>query len=89
MNIAFPHLRPLSPSDSQQRVSQAVVQGAGSSTASAVGLGTFTFSYTTSTNSPGVNAWRRKGVRNQFQPTQRGKGRNRFLTCFVENLGNP
>lgn len=42
--------------DSQTRVSEAVVQGAGSSSSSG-GLGTFTYSYTTSNNPAGYNSW--------------------------------
>jgi RHS repeat-associated protein len=48
--------------DGQRRVTQAVVQGAGSSTATPVGLGTYTYSYTASGNTPGDNAWAVKTV---------------------------
>src|SRR5262249_24508034 len=47
--------------DSQRRVTQAVVAGAGSSY-SAGGLGTFTYRYTTSNNAAGFNSWATKTV---------------------------
>ncbi len=47
--------------DSNHRVSQEVVAGAGSSTDTG-GLGTFTYSYTTSTNIPEFNNWTTKTV---------------------------
>jgi YD repeat-containing protein len=47
--------------DSLKRVTQEVVQGAGSSTSSG-GLGTYTFSYTTSSNTPGFNTWNTRTV---------------------------
>jgi RHS repeat-associated protein len=46
--------------DSSQRVTQAVVQGAGAS--SSGGQGTFTYSWTTSSNSSGSNSWQTKCV---------------------------
>jgi RHS repeat-associated protein len=47
--------------DSQQRVSEAVVQGQGCSSCSG-GLGTYTYSYTTSDNPAGYNSWAVKTV---------------------------
>jgi RHS repeat-associated protein len=47
--------------DSQQRVSEAVVQGQGCSSCSG-GLGTYTYSYTTSNNPDGYNSWAVKTV---------------------------
>jgi RHS repeat-associated protein len=45
--------------DSQHRVTEAVVQGAGCSSCSG-GLGTYTYSYTTSNNPAGFNSWATK-----------------------------
>jgi hypothetical protein len=47
--------------DSQQRVTQETVQGAGDSQTGG-GLGTYTFSYTASNNTPGFNSWNTKTV---------------------------
>ncbi len=47
--------------DSQQRVTQETVQGAGDSQTGG-GLGTYTFSYTASSNTPGFNSWAMKTV---------------------------
>ena len=47
--------------DSQGRVTQEVVAGAGSSTDSG-GQGTYTYSYTASSNSPGFNSWAMKTI---------------------------
>jgi hypothetical protein len=47
--------------DSQQRVSEAVVQGQGCSSCTG-GLGTYTYSYTTSNNPAGYNSWAVKTV---------------------------
>jgi RHS repeat-associated protein len=47
--------------DDEHRVTTAVVQGAGSSSANG-GLGTFTYSYTVSTNPLGFNSWTYKTV---------------------------
>lgn len=46
--------------DSQQRVTQAVLQGAGCSCVAEGGKGTYTYSYETSSNSAGFNSWRTK-----------------------------
>ncbi len=47
--------------DSQKRVTQEVVQGAGDSQTGG-GLGTYGFSYTASNNTPGFNSWAMKTV---------------------------
>ena len=47
--------------DSQKRVTQEVVQGAGDSQTGG-GLGTYGFSYTASSNTPGFNSWAMKTV---------------------------
>jgi hypothetical protein len=47
--------------DSEQRVTEEIVQGAGSSTDSG-GLGTYTYNYTASGNAPAVNSWSTKTV---------------------------
>jgi RHS repeat-associated protein len=47
--------------DSQQRVTQETVAGAGDSQTGG-GLGTYTFSYTASGNTPGFNSWSHKTV---------------------------
>jgi hypothetical protein len=48
--------------DSSQRVTTAVIAGAGSSTASPAGLGTFAYAYTSSGNIAGPNIWAVKTV---------------------------
>jgi hypothetical protein len=48
--------------DSSQRVTTAVIAGAGSSTASPAGLGTFAYAYTASGNIAGPNIWAAKTV---------------------------
>jgi YD repeat-containing protein len=48
--------------DGQQRVTQKVLAGAGSSAATPAGLGTFTYAYTTSSNADGYNSWAVKTV---------------------------
>jgi site-specific DNA recombinase len=48
--------------DGQQRVTQAVIQGSGCSSASEGGLGTYSYSYTDSTNTAGFNSWATKTV---------------------------
>jgi RHS repeat-associated protein len=48
--------------DTQQRVTQKVVAGAGSSAATPAGLGTFTSAYTASGNAAGYNSWAVKTV---------------------------
>jgi len=48
--------------DSQRRVTETVVQGAGCSCSGSTGEGTFTYAYTTSTNAAGPNSWQTKTV---------------------------